>query len=154
MPTPGEEIDLEGSAGEVAGSCPALTFRLQGVEVYTSNATEFKKGPCKDVTNGTLVRVEGHKMSDGRVRADKIELRSRGGGGDGDRIEAEGTASSISGSCPAVTFRVKDVTFYTSAATKFDDGKCADLKTGVSVEVKGRREADGRVHADEVEFDD
>ena len=59
------------------GSCPALTFRITGQPVWTTNATEFKKGPCKDISNGSEVKLEGRRMSDGTIRADEIELKRR-----------------------------------------------------------------------------
>ena len=93
-------------------------------------------------------------MSDGRVRADSVELKNHGSDEGGGRVDLEGRVQDLSGSCPALTFRMGTVTVFTSSATKFDDGSCRDLSNGDSVEVKGRRQADGRVHAEEVEFDD
>lgn len=152
-PTAGDRIKIEGRVDAVSGSCPALTFRVDGQTVYTSSATEFKKGACKDIVNGREVTVEGREMSDGRVRGDKVEL------GDpppitGERVDLDGRAESISGSCPALTFRVRGVTVVTTSATRFRDGDCQDLRSGMSVEIRGRRQADGRVIAEEVELDD
>jgi hypothetical protein len=93
-------------------------------------------------------------MSDGRVRADSVELKNRGSDKDGGQVELEGRVQDVSGTCPALTFRIGTTTVFTTSATKFDDGNCRDLGTNDSVEVKGRRQADGRVHAEEVEFDD
>ena len=153
-PTPGPEVKLEGRVEGVSGSCPALTFRLEGQTVYTTDRTEVKKGPCRDIVEGATVTVDGRRMSDGRVRADSVELKSRGSDQGGGQVELEGRVQDLSGSCPALTFRIGTVTVFTTSATKFDDGNCRDLRTNDSVEVKGRRQADGRVHAEEVEFDD
>jgi hypothetical protein len=145
-----ERVELQGVVTAHAGSCPALTFTVQGFAVYTSRETEFRKGPCKEVTNGAVVTVSGRRMSDGRVRGDTVELRSI----PGERVDIEGRVESLAGACPTVTFRVRGFTVYTSAATKFSDGRCQDVKNGRSVEVKGRTQADGRVLAEEVEIDD
>jgi Domain of unknown function (DUF5666) len=137
----------------MSGGCPALTFRLRGQTVYTSEATGFKRGSCKDLVNGRFVSVEGRKMSDGRVRGDTVEL------GDappptGERVELEGRVEALAGTCPAVTFRVRGVPVFTTEDTRFSDGRCQNLRNDESVEVKGRRQADGRVYALEVEIDD
>jgi Domain of unknown function (DUF5666) len=137
----------------MSGGCPALTFRLRGQTVYTSEATGFKRGSCKDVVNGRFVIVEGRKMSDGRVRGDTVQL------GDappptGERVELEGRVDSLAGTCPAITFRLRGVDVFTTGDTRFSDGRCQNLKDGESVDVKGRRQPDGRVFALEVEIDD
>jgi hypothetical protein len=54
-----------------------VTFTLAGRTVWTSTATEFKKGPCRDLQDGIEVDVEGRRMSDGTVRADEIEFKKR-----------------------------------------------------------------------------
>jgi hypothetical protein len=69
-------------------------------------------------------------------------------------VELEGRVESLAGTCPAVTFRVRGVTVFTTEDTRFSDGRCQDLRNGESVDVKGRRQADGRVYALEVEIDD
>jgi hypothetical protein len=66
-------ITLEGKIASVSGSCPALSFALEGMTVFTTSSTEFKKMPCKDVKVDTKVKVSGFVMSDGTVRADKVE---------------------------------------------------------------------------------
>jgi hypothetical protein len=68
-------ITLEGTPSDVTGTCPSLTFQLRTFAVYTTADTEFRKGPCRDVARGDEIKVEGMLMSDGRVRADKVELR-------------------------------------------------------------------------------
>jgi hypothetical protein len=76
-PTPGPKIDFDGRVEALSGSCPALSFGLAGRSVWTSGETEFKKGPCRDIENGTEIDLEGRLMSDGRVRAEKIEIKRR-----------------------------------------------------------------------------
>ena len=137
----------------MSGSCPALTFRIEGHTAYTSSDTEFKAGPCSEIVTGREVKIDGRRMSDGRVRADKVEL------GDappvtGERVDLDGRVESISGTCPDLTFRLRGVTVVTTSGTRFRHGHCQDLRPGMSVEIRGRRQADGRVIAEEVEIDD
>lgn len=66
------EIELEGRVTELSGACPALTFKIRGLTVYTNSDTDFDRR-CSDVRNGREVEVEGMLMSDGTVRADKVE---------------------------------------------------------------------------------
>lgn len=74
-PTPVRAIELKGKVAGVSGTCPSLTFTLEQYTVWTSGSTTFKKGPCRDVKNGADVNVEGFLMSDGKVRADEVELK-------------------------------------------------------------------------------
>ena len=96
------------------------------------------------------MKLKGRRMSDGRVRADEIELRSRSG----EKVELEGRVSVLRGTCPNITFIVDGVTVLISQDTKFDDGRCDRIRDGTEVEVKGRWLQDGRVRAEEVEIDD
>jgi hypothetical protein len=73
-PTPVRRIDLEGRVQNVSGSCPALRFQLQGRQVYTTSATEYDDGRCRDIESRERVKIKGMLMSDGRVRADEVEL--------------------------------------------------------------------------------
>jgi hypothetical protein len=59
---------------DVSGSCPAIRFELQGRTVYTTSATEYDDGRCRDIERRERVQVTGMLMSDGRVRADEVEL--------------------------------------------------------------------------------
>ena len=74
-PTPGRSIELEGRVRSLAGACPALSFTLDGRTVYTTPATEFRRGECRGIGNNDEVEVRGVLMSDGRVRADRVTLK-------------------------------------------------------------------------------
>ena len=145
---PLERIELEGRIESLSASCPSVTFRLEGQNVFTLPATEFKPVPCGLVINGTTVKLTGRRMSDGRVRADEIEMRLTG-----ERVELDGRITGLVGSCPVIVFRVDSRTVLTSKDTKWD-GRCDRLRDGREVEVEGRRLTDGRVWAEEVEIDD
>jgi hypothetical protein len=70
----------------------------------------------------------------------------------GRKEEVEGRVSQLSGGCPNLTFRVKNTTVTTDASTRWDDGRCDDLRNGSEVEVEGWR-AGSLVHAIEVEIE-
>lgn len=72
--TPIREVEIEGRIQSLAGTCPALTFRIGGRSlVYTTAATRFKDVTCANLRNGMEVEIEGMLMSDGSVRADTVE---------------------------------------------------------------------------------
>ena len=75
-PTPGRPIELEGAVSALAGACPLITFRVDGHDVYASPDTVFNKGVCGEVRNGIDVDVKGVMMSNGRVRVNKVTIRS------------------------------------------------------------------------------
>jgi hypothetical protein len=68
------EISLDGRLSALSGACPAISFTLENRRVYTTTATEFSRGPCRDVRSGMRVDVRGHLMSDGLVRAATVRL--------------------------------------------------------------------------------
>jgi hypothetical protein len=65
--------------------CPIVAFRVDGREVFALPDTDFIKGDCTDLRNGTDVDIKGVLMSSGRVRAEKVTLKNDRG--DGKRIE-------------------------------------------------------------------
>ncbi|MBA2556793.1 MAG: hypothetical protein H0V12_05510 [Chloroflexi bacterium] len=52
-----------------------------------------------------------------------------------------------------MTFRLRDRTVFTTAATRYDDVSCATLRNNMEVEVQGMLMSDGTVRADEIEQD-
>jgi hypothetical protein len=65
-------------------------------------------------------------------------------------VELNGSVQGLSGKCVNVRFTVAGTVVTTSRDTKFKGGSCADLENGDKVEVKGLKQADGSVAADEV----
>jgi hypothetical protein len=73
-PTPVRQVEIEGRIQALQGSCPALTFRIGGQTiVYTTAETRFRDVSCAGLRNNMEVEIEGTLMSDGTVRADRIE---------------------------------------------------------------------------------
>lgn len=69
-------------------------------------------------------------------------------------VKIEGVVSTVTGTCPAVTFVVGAHSVVTDAATTFDHGLCAQLVPQAAVEVRAVRQTDGTLLAKKVEFDD
>jgi hypothetical protein len=73
---PAEDVTLNGSVSNLSGSCPSLTFTLDGETVFTDEDTNFKgKDGCAAVANDSPLKVEGEKAVGGRVYARKVEER-------------------------------------------------------------------------------
>jgi hypothetical protein len=75
VPTPVSDIKVEGDVSELIGTCPGVSFRLNGQTVYAHGGTKFKGGNCRSLGNGRGVHVDGILMSDGTISANEIDLR-------------------------------------------------------------------------------
>lgn len=69
-------------------------------------------------------------------------------------IELDGRVSSLSGSCPTVTFQTDGRTVWTHSNTRFRGGSCRDLRNRTEVEIEGRLMSDGTVRADNIRLED
>jgi hypothetical protein len=67
----GAEFEIEGSVGGLKGSCPAVTFGVNGFNIATTSATTFTPA-CADLKSGNKVRVRGVVQGDGSVRATSV----------------------------------------------------------------------------------
>ena len=56
------------------GTCPAVSFAVNGFTIYTTAETRFDGGSCRSLRNGREVEVDGMLMSDGRVRASRVDI--------------------------------------------------------------------------------
>jgi hypothetical protein len=69
-------------------------------------------------------------------------------------VRLSGKVSNLSGSCPNLSFTINTIHVTTNASTRFDDGSCSGMKNGITVDVRGTRQASGSIVAKEVELDD
>jgi Domain of unknown function (DUF5666) len=81
-PGPGEDdhengrIEVTGSIGGRAGTCPSLTFTVGTTPVSTSTSTEFKDVSCSALKNGDRVEVKGSRPSPtAAVSATRVEKK-------------------------------------------------------------------------------
>jgi hypothetical protein len=65
---------IEGSMGGVKGTCPTLSFGVNGYSIFTTIDTTFGPGTgvCAALKSGTKVEVEGARQADGSVKAAKV----------------------------------------------------------------------------------
>lgn len=66
---PGTSAALGGALESRAGSCPAITFTLNGKTVRTDAETSFGGGSCASIQNGSTVGVIGTVQGDGSIAA-------------------------------------------------------------------------------------
>jgi hypothetical protein len=69
----GKEFEIEGSAGGVSGSCPVLSFGINGYAIKTNAATTFQGITCAAMKSGTKVTVKGIVQGDGSVLATLVK---------------------------------------------------------------------------------
>lgn len=69
----GGEFEIEGSLGGLKGTCPAVTFSVNGFSIATSASTTFEGGTCSALKSGTKVNVKGLRQSDGSVAATLVK---------------------------------------------------------------------------------
>jgi hypothetical protein len=150
------EIDFNGRIEAIAGSGSDLTLTLVNVSaggyptVKTTALTVVRRrGDVQSLGAlqiGQTIEVEGTLNPDGSVAAKKISIQDDEPEG---LFEIEGTLGGLKGTCPTIEFGVNGYTVFTNAATTFQS-PCGDLRNGDKVQVKGTKQADGRVLASEV----
>ena len=158
---PGGPQDGSGVAGTVSGlrgTCPTLTFVVDGKTIQTNKDTVFDDG-CAAVKNGISVGVRGTAQRDGSILAVRVHVGVPGGNGGphgpggpntdgGDHVS--GTVAGLTGNCPALSFTLAQTKVTTNRATVFGSGACADLKVGAAAVAIGTKQSDGSVLASRV----
>lgn len=151
----------------------ARSLQVAGQTVLVPPATLIRHGstilPLADLVVGDRVQVKGTR--DGStVTATEVKVERQGQRDDDDddddegddddddgdrstRVEVAGTVAGLSGTCPALSFNLGSVAVQADARTEYRDA-CSRITAGARVEVKGNRQADGKVLATRVELDD
>jgi hypothetical protein len=65
-------MEIEGSLGGLKGTCPALSFGVNGFQVVTNSATSFVGAECSALKSGNKVRVKGTRQADGSILATSV----------------------------------------------------------------------------------
>ena len=68
----GGEVEIAGNAGGVSGSCPALSFGINGYSIRTNASTTFEGITCEALKSGTKVTVKGTSQADNSVVATRV----------------------------------------------------------------------------------
>jgi hypothetical protein len=139
VPPPPEPV--RGIVSSLSGTCPALTFTLSGTTIHTTDKTVFEGGACGDVKEGMRAAAVGPKAADGSITAEHVKIAPP------PPPRASGPVTSLSGTCPALTFVLSGTTVHTNDKTRFEGGTCADLKEGVRAGVMGPKNTDGSINA-------
>ena len=69
----GGQFEIGGSIGGLKGSCPSVTFGVNGFSIATNGSTVFDGGACSSLKNGDKVTVNGLKQGDGSVLATRVK---------------------------------------------------------------------------------
>ena len=69
---PGRTFEIQGSMGGLRGTCPTVTFGVNGFNIATTAQTTFTPA-CGELKNGNRVTVRGVVQADGSVRATSVE---------------------------------------------------------------------------------
>jgi hypothetical protein len=72
----GGEFEIEGSMGGLKGTCPSLTFGVNGFTIVTNGVTTFDGTACSAFKNGDKVKVNGTKQADGSVLATRLRRQN------------------------------------------------------------------------------
>jgi hypothetical protein len=67
----GAEFEVEGSLGGLKGTCPTVTFGINGFSIATTASTAFTPA-CGELKSGNKVKVKGVTQADGSVRATSV----------------------------------------------------------------------------------
>jgi hypothetical protein len=136
-----------GAVSGLSGTCPTVTFTVEGKTIKTSAATGYGDRTCADVKNDAKIGVMGTAQADGSILATQVRIAPPP---PPPAVTATGAVSGLSGTCPAVAFTLEGKTIKTSAATGYGDRTCADVKNDAKVGVMGTAQADGSILATQV----
>jgi hypothetical protein len=67
----GAAFEIEGSVGGLKGTCPTVTFGVNGFSIATTASTTFTPA-CGELKSGNKVRVRGVTQADGSVLATSV----------------------------------------------------------------------------------
>jgi len=149
---------VAGLVESVTGSCPALTFVLNGVTVHTSSSTVFDGGNCSDLREGMRAAAIGHRTGEKSIDAEHVKFGQRPQEPQPPRTPQPpegrpmvgGVVRSVGGSCPDLTFQIDRTTVHASARTVYEGGACADVKVDVRAGAMGTMRTDGSLDAGKV----
>lgn len=69
----GGEFEIEGSVGGLKGTCPTVSFGVNGFSITTNTATVFEGSACSALKSGDKVTINGLKQADGSVLAKRVK---------------------------------------------------------------------------------
>lgn len=146
-----KKAEIKGRITEIDPA--ARTLHVSGTLVNVPMDAKIRRGShileFIDLKIGDKVEVRG-VFTGTALQASEIKVEGERKGG---LYEVEGKVWELDGTCPALTFMVKDKHILTDGATYFKRSTCLDLHDDAKVEVKGIRQADGSILAVEVRIE-
>ena len=121
--------------------------------IRVNDRTRFDDVYLTDLAVGDFVDVHGFVTADGAVVATCLERES-----ERQEVELRGPVDVAGIAAPRLF--ILGIEIQTDASTVFEDGRLrqaaffAQVQSDDLVEVEGQLQADGRIRADEIEFDD
>ncbi len=152
------ELDDDGGEFEVIGyvsnlDSTLMQFDINELRVAYSGATLEDFGG-EAIADGDLVEAEGSTFGDdGELLATSVERKDddlSDNDLDDAEIEIEGLVTRF---VSATDFDVSGFAATTDGGTVYEDGTAADLALNVLVEIDGTIDANGRILADEIDFE-
>lgn len=122
--------------------------------VVVSTQTELK-GDLSKFEEGARVQVKGYRTAENTIEARQIKLQERDDDDDhhgGHHVELEGNIKSLPTQGLIGAWRVAGQAVQVTPRTEIDDED--EVAIGVKVEVKGRKNGNGPILAEEIEVDD
>lgn len=142
-----ESASIHGKILSINGAPPALVLNVGGTTVRTDAGTVVqRRGDVQTLETLKLdmdVHVVGVRRADASIDARRIQINDDATGG---QFEVEGSIGGMSGTCPAVAFKINGYSIRATASTTFE-APCASLRNGMRATVNGIVEADGSVRA-------
>ena len=74
---PGPFARALGGIAKLSGTCPAVSFVIGSIHVWTNGTTLFQRFECRELTDGTRVDATGAMQADGTLFAREVELLRR-----------------------------------------------------------------------------
>jgi hypothetical protein len=166
------DLEINGTLSNLSGSASAFSFVVGGKTVHGDAQTSFfgdgnRQDSFATLRNGARVEVKG-AMRDGLVYAQRIHVNGGDSGIDDDddgeepdsdtdddsdhagEVEAAGSISALTGTCPAISFQLNAKAVTTNASTEFKGAACSTLKNGDRVKVEGTKQSSGAILAKQV----
>ena len=164
VPTPVGVVVITGGIRALAGSCPVLSFTLEGKIVKTNAGTAFGDGVCAALRNDVRVAISGAAQTDGSILALKVTVvilppvtppvtppvipppvipppasrpRTPPPLPPTTVTSISGAITALAGSCPQLVITIGERRAITSAGTVFDGKTCAAFAVGAHVEITG-----------------
>ena len=149
-----ENVRLNGTVSDVAGTCPDRTFKFGSTAIAVNRSTIFVQGSCAQIQGGLTLEVKGLRRPDGSILATQVKFNKQDDEDEEEEEEAvpvefSGSISGLSGPCPARRFMAGGREVQTTGATNFLT-PCATLVNGQTVAIKGKQTGNGKVIATEV----